>query len=681
MNWNKPSTTSGNANKPVIRKTTVQVPVAEPAANSAPTHAPASGAIPARRRDPNRFQLSQTSRTKSKGAATSRSNAVSRRALDSVRGVKRKSATPDVNQFSDEDGDSSEVGTTDSEASRKRPKSSISSVDSHSGSRRKLVSDDAFREDSEPLSFIHGADATSAYAAKFKNAFDDDDYSSVELVYPSRNGKERFDLKWPKTKDDYNPMMDVMNTVESLVTFYFPEELSGEYLHGNKAFRGRLNRAMQRESIPEWIEVVEEFNSVLAPLIHDGTIQRELRQRHSLALKWIERILMQICERTVSPKAEKLNAYKVGSSNVYGELLPRLVTDIFRKVQLNHEQIFIDLGSGVGNVVLQAALEIGCESWGIEQLPTPCELAEMQVQEFRARTQLWGLNTGTVNLLAGDMTTHPSIPALLQRADVVLVNNQAFQPDLNDKLLNMFLDLKPGARVVSLKPFVPVGHKMAMRNVDSVVNQFVQQSFEYFSEMPPKRKQPPASTRGAPKPPAAAPPTKRRSKLAKEHNLTPDQEAEIAEAFSLFSAPDDTAHGGIATSEIRRCLVALNAPPANQAEMNEILATVDPERTGRVGYEYFVAVAALKMQARQAGGGGGEEREREEVGRAFRLFTLGREEGVIGLGDLRRVARELREEVPEAVLEDMVREATGGGLGGVGREEFEGVMRRAGVFG
>jgi len=302
-------------------------------------------------------------------------------------------------------------------------------------------------------------------------------------LYPSRNGKERFDLKWPKTKDDYNPMMDVMNTVESLVTFYFPEELSGEYLHGNKAFRGRLNRAMQRESIPEWIEIVEEFNSVLAPLIQDGTIQRELRQRHSLALKWIERILMQICERTVSPKAEKLNAYKVGSSNVYGELLPRLVTDIFRKVQLNHEQIFIDLGSGVGNVVLQAALEIGCESWGIEQLPTPCELAEMQVQEFRARTQLWGLSTGAVNLLAGDMTTHPSIPALLQRADVVLVNNQAFQPDLNDKLLNMFLDLKPGARVVSLKPFVPVGHKMAMRNVDSVVNQFVQQSFEYFSEM------------------------------------------------------------------------------------------------------------------------------------------------------------------------------------------------------
>ncbi|TKA67704.1 hypothetical protein B0A55_09185 [Friedmanniomyces simplex] len=201
--------------------------------------------------------------------------------------------------------------------------------------------------------------------------------------------------------------------------------------------------------------------------------------------------------------------------------------------------------------------------------------------------------------------------------------------------------------------------------------------------MPPKRKQPAAASKSA----ASAPSTKRRSKLAKEHNLTPDQEAEIAEAFSLFSAPDDTAHGGIATSEIRRCLVALNAPPANQEEMNEILDTVDPERTGRVGYEYFVAVAALKMN-RARFTGDAEEREaeqREEVGRAFRLFTRGRageeEEGVIGLGDLRRVARELREEVPEGVLRDMVREATGGGLRGVGREEFEGVMRRAGLFG
>ncbi|KAI7515855.1 hypothetical protein KC317_g23642, partial [Hortaea werneckii] len=193
-----------------------------------------------------------------------------------------------------------------------------------------------------------------------------------------------------------------------------------------------------------------------------------------LQLDWIKRILDQIFVRTVSPKAEKLNAYKNGSDNVYGELFPRFISDIFKKTGLKHDQVFIDLGSGVGNVTLQAALEVGCESWGIEMMPNPCDLAELQAKEFAARTKLWGLDVGPVNLLRGDMTSHPEVPNILQRADVVLVNNQAFTPALNDKLRDMFLDLKPGAKVVSLKPFRPLGHKIAARNVDSVVNQFVQ---------------------------------------------------------------------------------------------------------------------------------------------------------------------------------------------------------------
>lgn len=84
-----------------------------------------------------------------------------------------------------------------------------------------------------------------------------------------------------------------------------------------------------------------------------------------------------------------------------------------------------------------------------------------------------------------------------------------------------------------------------------------------------------------------------------------------------------------------------------------------------------------------------------EVDEAFRLFLgggvggggggdKGREE-VITLGALRRVARVLKEEVSEDVLRDMILEANGGagpaGVGkGVRRAEFEGVMRRAGVF-
>lgn len=93
-------------------------------------------------------------------------------------------------------------------------------------------------------------------------------------------------------------------------------------------------------------------------------------------------------------------------------------------------------------------------------------------------------------------------------------------------------------------------------------------------------------------------------------------------------------------------------------------------------YEHFVAVAALKMQSRS------EESQREEVEMAFRLFARGEGRGRITMADLRRVARELKEDVGEEVLRDMIMEANGGGgvNKGVGVGEFEGVMRRAGVF-
>ncbi len=83
-----------------------------------------------------------------------------------------------------------------------------------------------------------------------------------------------------------------------------------------------------------------------------------------------------------------------------------------------------------------------------------------------------------------------------------------------------------------------------------------------------------------------------------------------------------------------------------------------------------------------------------EISHAFALFTHTSGPGssssidskrVITLSDLKRVARELREEVDEKVLRLMIEEANGGrgreAVGkGVSRGEFEGVMRRAGVF-
>ncbi|KAG7101616.1 Caltractin like protein [Verticillium longisporum] len=183
-------------------------------------------------------------------------------------------------------------------------------------------------------------------------------------------------------------------------------------------------------------------------------------------------------------------------------------------------------------------------------------------------------------------------------------------------------------------------------------------------------------------PKAKPPPTARArpSALAKQHNLSAPQEHEIAEAFSLFATAPTSAHprGQLPTRDLRAALAALGVAPSSRAEHADFVSILDPDGEGAAAYDEFLAVAALKLHARADDDGA----RAAEVDEAFRLFAGGRSEGVITLGDLKRVAAVLKEDVDEAVLRDMVLEANAGAgvQVGVGRAEFEEVMRRAGAW-
>lgn len=367
--------------------------------------------------------------------------------------------------------------------SRKRIKSSVSSMDS-AGPKRTLASE-TVTEDGKSIKFVHAASLTSGdQDSKFINAWGRGETTTVSLHYPSKSPREKFELKHPKSSEDYKPLDDIAETIKFICEYYLPEELAKKYtdLEEPTCFHRRFQRAFQCESVEDFEDAVYDFNDLIKPLVKDGTVHRELTRQNAMPLDWVKRVLDQTYARTVSPRVDLLKAYKNGGDNVYGELLPRFVSNIFKQTRLNHEQVFVDLGSGVGNVVLQAALEIGCESWGIEMMNNPCDLADLQAKEFPARAKLWGLNVGKVHLLRGDFTANSEIGEVLKRADVVLVNNQAFTPKLNDALTTMFLDLKEGCQVVSLKPFMQKGNKITMRNVDSLSNMFVQREDTYFSD-------------------------------------------------------------------------------------------------------------------------------------------------------------------------------------------------------
>lgn len=480
------SNRNAGTKKPTIRRETVRIEQKKPAS------APNQPTTTTRQPPPNRFKLLQRSNARPSAIPTKRVKTETpepaKRAIAAARGKKRKSETPDRAAFSsdEEDDGSSDLGASDSDVSRKRVKSSVSSIDSPIGPCRKLLDEAAFDLSSEPaeLDIVHGAHATSGKnAAKFKAPWDQNEVYTVELQYPTNSKRERFELKWPKNeKDDYRPMEDITETIEAMCNFYLPEDLREKYNGEDKGFSRRFKRAFKRESQEDFRDIVNEFNVAMSTHVANGTTRRELASKRHLPLEFVKRINNQIYGRTVSPKVETLRAYQNGSDNVYGELLPRFCSAIFQQVKLNHEHVFIDLGSGVGNVVLQAALEVGCESWGVEMMKNPCDLAEVQAREFPDRTKLWGIACGSVNLMRGDFTSLPKITPVLQRADVVLVNNQAFTPALNAALTAMFLDLKDGAKIVSLKPFVPLGHRIASRTLGDPVNMFTQKEYEYFSD-------------------------------------------------------------------------------------------------------------------------------------------------------------------------------------------------------
>ncbi|KAL2119370.1 hypothetical protein VTJ04DRAFT_6330 [Mycothermus thermophilus] len=240
--------------------------------------------------------------------------------------------------------------------------------------------------------------------------------------------------------------------------------------------------------------------------------------------------------------------------------------------------------------------------------------------------------------------------------------------------------------------------------------------------MPPRRRQP--GTSGTSSSTAAGSSSlrssTRQSKLAKEHNITAEEEAEIREAFSLFAEPmESEKEGVIPIGDVRRALIALGIPPKSQSQLASFKRVLDPHDEGFATFPAFLGICALQINARRASAADDpeyEEQHRAELDEAYALFTTatGGDASAprITLADLKRVAallrldqdskeREKQEQghkyqqqdgrrkgdldgvvVTEEVLKDMILEANGGAgvARGVTKEEFDRVMRRAGVW-
>ncbi|NXD85826.1 CETN2 protein, partial [Halcyon senegalensis] len=157
-----------------------------------------------------------------------------------------------------------------------------------------------------------------------------------------------------------------------------------------------------------------------------------------------------------------------------------------------------------------------------------------------------------------------------------------------------------------------------------------------------------------------------KKKASAKLELTEEQQQEIREAFDLFDA-DGT--GSIDVKELKVAMRALGFEPKKE-EIKKMVLDIDKEGTGKISFDDFLAVMTQKMA---------EKDSKEEILKAFKLFDDD-ETGKISFKNLKRVAKELGENLTDLELQEMIDIADRDGDGEVNEQEFLRIMQKTSLY-
>ena len=156
------------------------------------------------------------------------------------------------------------------------------------------------------------------------------------------------------------------------------------------------------------------------------------------------------------------------------------------------------------------------------------------------------------------------------------------------------------------------------------------------------------------------------SRPKKRTDLTEEQRQEIKEAFDLF---DTDGSGAIDSKELKVAMRALGFEP-NKDDIKRMIAELDVSNNGTIEFSAFVDLMTLKMSDRDP---------REEMLKAFRLFDED-ETGRISFKNLKRVAKELGENMSDEEIQEMIEEADRDGDNEINEDDFVRIMRKTNLF-
>uniref|UniRef100_A0A8C9YWA6 Histone-lysine N-methyltransferase, H3 lysine-79 specific n=1 Tax=Sander lucioperca TaxID=283035 RepID=A0A8C9YWA6_SANLU len=156
------------------------------------------------------------------------------------------------------------------------------------------------------------------------------------------------------------------------------------------------------------------------------------------------------------------------SPEVYGETSFDLVAQIIDEMEMMEDDTFVDLGSGVGQVVLQVAAATNCKHYyGVEKADIPATYAESMDKEFKKWMKWYGKKHGEYTLERGDFLSE-EWKERIANTSIIFVNNFAFGPEVDHQLKERFANMKEGGKIVSSKPFAPLNFRINSRNLSDI---------------------------------------------------------------------------------------------------------------------------------------------------------------------------------------------------------------------
>ncbi|KAE9541059.1 hypothetical protein AGLY_004304 [Aphis glycines] len=244
-----------------------------------------------------------------------------------------------------------------------------------------------------------------------------------------------------------------------------------------KSLCDRFNKAI--DSMVQLIVIMNSSSKQLFPSIpplvypaiptlycnNKGTSLQKFSKKASRTL--LRHIIQQVYNVSVTDP-DKLNQYEPFSPEVYGETSFDLICQMIDLINITEDDIFIDLGSGVGQIVLQMAAATQCKiCWGVEKADVPSSYSKFMHLNFQKWMSWYGKECGQYQLVKGDFLSEEHREKITN-ATIVFVNNYAFGPQVDHMLKQRFADLKDGARIVSSRSFCPLNFRMSERNLSDI---------------------------------------------------------------------------------------------------------------------------------------------------------------------------------------------------------------------